>query len=103
MAGLKLRLFIVAGIMLAFAGWVFLTPKPGPIAGHTEQWMEKIAPMEVGAYHFVPGDPGVGNSLCTYKSPKMVYDTLVPTVGILARVYESRGEHYDVNLIASRA
>jgi hypothetical protein len=103
MEGLKLRSFVVAGIMVCVAALVYFTPKPVPVAGRTEEWMGKVAPMSVAEYKFIPSmEPSAQNSLCSYKSPKMVYDTLVPTVGILARVYESRGEKFDVNLIASQ-
>jgi hypothetical protein len=99
MEGLKLRSFIVSGALLLFAAWVYMTPKPGVVPGQTEDWMEKIAPAKVAGYTFIAGSQ---DPQCTYKADKMVYDTLVPTVGILARVYESRGQKYDVNLIASR-
>jgi hypothetical protein len=102
MEGLKLRSYVVAGLMLAFAGWVLLTPKPGPVPGRTEKWMETIAPTQVADFRFVQADPSNTDPLCSYKSPKFTYDTLVPTVGILARVYEARGQRFDVNLIASR-
>ncbi len=103
MEGLKLRSFIVAGILLAFAAWVQLTPKPAPVAGRDETWMESAAPKAVANYKFISNpDPTATDQMCTFKSPKYVYETLVPTVGIVARVYEYRGERYEVYLIASR-
>lgn len=92
---------VVAGAFLAFAGWAYFTPKPAPVPGRTETWMEKVAPATVAEYSFIP-NPNPSEGLCSYKSPKMVYDALAPTVGILARVYESQGQKYDVQLIASR-
>src|SRR5579862_3788753 len=69
----------------------------------TEAWMESKAPASVGNYTFI-ADPDARDNdpQCTYKSPKEVYDDLAPTVGIVARVYESGGQKFDVTLIASR-
>lgn len=93
----------MAGLLLIFAAWVFLTPTPKPVAGRTESWMETVAPQTVGKYTFVPNpDMTAADRLCTFKSPQFVYDTLVPTVGILARDYEYQGERFEVYLIASR-
>lgn len=99
MEGLSLRAYIVTGLFVAFAAWVYVTPKPGKVEGKNEDWMESVAPAKVASYSFLPSgeDPQ-----CSYKSPEMVYDTLVPTVGILARVYEHEGQRFDVTLIASR-
>jgi hypothetical protein len=99
MEGLKLRSFIVSGALLAFGAWVYLTPKPQPVPGQTEDWMETVAPAVVGDYTF---RRSAEDPQCTYKAQKMVYDTLLPTVGIVARVYEHGSQGYDVNLIASR-
>lgn len=99
MEGLSKRAYVVAGLLAAFAVFVYLTPKPGAVPGRTEEWMEKVAPARVANYGFISSPE---NPQCTYKTSKMVYDTLVPTVGILARVYEAQGKKYDVTLIASR-
>jgi hypothetical protein len=99
MEGLKLRAYVLAGLFAVSAVAVYLTPKPTSVPGRDENWMEKVAPARVANYAYIasPEDPQ-----CTYKSPKMVYDTLIPTVGILARVYEYQGQRFDVTLIASR-
>jgi hypothetical protein len=99
MEGLSLRAYLVAGALLLMTGWVYLTPRPGKVAGKDEAWMGKVAPAKVANYTFIAGSE---DPLCTYKSPEMVYKSLVPTVGILARVYEYQGQRFDVNLIASR-
>jgi hypothetical protein len=100
MEGLKLRSFVVAGLMLLTAAWAAVSSRPQVVASRDEDWMKKTAPARVGDFDFLTSnsmEPGA-----TYKSPQMVYDALHPTVGILARVYEHGGEAYDVNLIASR-
>src|ERR1051325_9937753 len=103
MEGLNVRAYIVAGLLLATAAWSQFSPRPGKVPGRTEAWMEQVAPKAVANYRFIPSiDPADNDALCSYKSPKMVYDTLAPTVGILARVFESSGQKFDVTLIASR-
>lgn len=99
MEGLKLRSFVVTGILVVFAGLVYLTPRPGKVPGRSQDWMNSVAPAKVASYSFIPSD---SDPQCTYKQPQMVYDTLAPTVGILARVFQAQDATFDVTLIASR-
>src|SRR5262245_27555564 len=103
MEGLKLRTYVVAGLLLVGAASVYLTPKPSAVSGEDENFMGKIAPVTVVALAYQPNIDGQTTYLaCSYKTSKFVYDALVPTVGILARVYRDHDLTYDVTLIASR-
>lgn len=102
MEGLNVRAYIVTGLLLVTAAWSQFSPRPGRVAGRTETWMEQVAPKEVEGYRFIPSTNPDEGALCSYKDPKIVYDVLTPTVGILARVYEAGGQKFDVTLIASR-
>lgn len=101
MEGLKLRSFIVAGLMAATAAWAAISAHPQQTRDNRdEEWMKKMAPTKIGDFELDTTnstEPGA-----SYKSPKMVYDTLNPTIGIVARIYEHGGQSFDVNLIASR-
>lgn len=99
MEGLKLRSFIVAGLMLATAAWATLSTRPQMRKDfRDEAWMKKVLPHTVGNFQMIAGtEPDA-----TYRSPQMVYDELRPTIGIVARQYQYAGQTYDVNIIASR-
>src|ERR1044072_2493798 len=99
MEGLKLRSYIITGILVAFSAMVYLTPRPGKVEGKDQNWMNKAAPSVVGSYTFAPSE---ADPECSYKQPQMVYDTLAPTVGMLARGLRSKDASFDVTLIASR-
>jgi len=103
MERLKLNVYIVCGLLLATAAWSQYSPKPEKIAGKTEAWLEEVAPKTVGDFSFLPdrSQPD-SDPLCSYKDPKEVYDSLAPTIGILARVYQSGAQAFDTTLIASR-
>jgi len=102
MEGLKVRAFVLTGILLATGALCAFSPRPGSVPGLDEHWMETHTPR-TGKFQFLkPATPPDGDDLCTYKDPKEIYDDLKPTVGILARVYDYDGHQYDVNLIASR-
>lgn len=97
MEGLKLRSFVVGGLLVATAAFAAISGRASTSTTRNEDWMKKVTPVQVGNYHFQEGtEPGA-----SYKSPAMVYETLAPTVGILARVYEHGGQRYDVTVIAS--
>lgn len=99
MEGLKLRSFILCGLMLVTAGLAAISTRPKPVTGKDETWMKKVVPGTIGQYSFIPSAKDPEES---YHCEKMVYDGLLPTVGMLARVYQAGNNSYDVNLIASR-
>lgn len=98
MEGLKLRAFVVAGVLLAMGAIVGLSAQPVSAGGKSEDWMKEQALTKVGAYRMETShdDPGV-----TYRMPQSTYDVLVP-YGIVARVFRHENQSYDVVLIASR-
>jgi hypothetical protein len=63
--------------------------------------MEQVAPKSVPGYDMVPARDRKFPDV-TYKSDKIVYDTLVP-YGIVAREFQEQHgpKHFDVNVIAS--
>ncbi len=104
MEGLKIRSFVVAGLMAVTAAWAAVSSRPQIVKDNKdEKWMKQVAPVQFDSFRF---EPHISNDavddLESYHSSKMVYDTLQPTVGILARVYDSGTQRYDVTLIASR-
>lgn len=98
MEGLRKRTLIIAvGFIAVGLGFRALARSPQPT--RTESWMEKVTPKEIPGYRM---EQSAENPEVSYKSPDMVYDTLVP-YGIVARVFtEEKGvKSFDVNVIAS--
>jgi hypothetical protein len=98
MEGLRKRTLILAvGFIAIGLGFRALARSPQP--DRTEEWMQKVTPKEVPGYRM---EKSPTNPEISYKSDKMVYDTLVP-YGIVARVFqeEKGNKSFDVNVIAS--
>jgi hypothetical protein len=98
MEGLKLRSFIMSGLLIATAAVSCVSARPTRTPGHDEAWIRKVAPFKVAGYNFIPS---ASDPLESYHNPQMVYDTLKATDGMLARVYSGNNQGFDVNLIAS--
>jgi exosortase len=82
---------LAVGAVLALGGAVVLgAPKPKPLPGRTEAWMEKTAPSVVADYKIES----------TYKMEKSTYDELQP-YGIVCRILGNGKQSYDVTLVAS--
>src|SRR5512141_2993539 len=96
MEGLIARTWALGALVLVGAALTMYAP-PKRSMPVTEDWMAQQCPPRVGEYTFQPGDDAPGQS---YKMGKSTYDTLQPS-GIVARLYQSGGQTYDVVLIAS--
>ncbi|HEY3782689.1 MAG TPA: exosortase/archaeosortase family protein [Fimbriimonadaceae bacterium] len=87
---LKTRAFAVGALLTLTGGILYAAPKPKPLPGRTEAWMESIAPSLIGDYKVTS----------TYKMEPSTYSELQP-YGIVCRIFGNGKESYDVTLVAS--
>jgi hypothetical protein len=97
MEGLKVRSFILAGLLAGFGGYLVMTPQSTQAADRSEEWMLKTAPLTVGSFTTTPG---IDSAMYSYKMDESTYKALQP-YGIVARVMSDGAKVYDVVLVAS--
>ncbi len=87
---LKLRAFGVGAALALGGAIVIAAPKPKPLPGRTESWMEKTLPATVDNYKVQS----------SYKMDDSTYNELQP-YGIVCRVMGNGTQAYDVTIVAS--
>jgi len=87
---LKTRALVVGAALALGGAVVWAAPKPKPLPGRTEAWMERTAPSVVGDYKIES----------TYKMDPSTYKELQP-YGIVCRILSNGKQSYDVTLVAS--